>query len=116
MRRAAIVAPVRTPVGTFGGALREVPVEDLAALVIRAVVDRSGIDPALIEDVVLAQSYPNSETPCIGRWAALHAGLPVEVPAVQLDRRCRSGLQAVATLDMVGPRGPAGTGCARARR
>ena len=101
MRRAAIVAPVRTPVGTFGGSLREVPVEDLAALVVRAVVDRSGIDGARIEDVVFAQSYPNSETPCIGRWAALHAGLPVAVPGFQLDRRCGSGLQAVATAAMM---------------
>jgi acetyl-CoA C-acetyltransferase len=101
MRRAAIVAPVRTPVGTFGGSLRDVPVEDLAALVIRATVDRSGIDATLIDDVVLAQSYPNSETPCLGRWAALHAGLPVAVPGLQLDRRCGSGLQAVATAAMM---------------
>jgi acetyl-CoA C-acetyltransferase len=101
MRRAAIVAPVRTPVGTFGGSLREVPVEDLAAIVIGAVVDRSGIDPAVIDDVVIAQSYPNSETPCIGRWAALHSGLPIEVPGFQLDRRCGSGLQAVATAAMM---------------
>ncbi|MER7618079.1 acetyl-CoA C-acyltransferase, partial [Nonomuraea wenchangensis] len=97
MRRAAIVAPVRTPVGTFGGSLRPVPVEDLAATVIKAVVERSGIDPELIEDVAMAQSYANSETPSIGRWAALHAGLPVHVPGFQLDRRCGGGLQAVVT-------------------
>ena len=66
MRRAAIVAPVRTPVGTFGGSLRGVPVETLAATVIRATLARSGIDPARIEDVVFAQSYASSETPCIG--------------------------------------------------
>ena len=60
-----------------------------------------GSTPALIDDVVLAQSYPNSETPCIGRWAALHAGLPVAVPGLQLDRRCGSGLQAVATAAMM---------------
>jgi acetyl-CoA C-acetyltransferase len=101
MRRAAIVAPVRTPVGTFGGSLREVPVEDLAALVVQAVVDRSGIDPQQIDDVVVAQSYPSSEVPCIGRWAALHAGLPVAVPGFQLDRRCGSGLQAIATAAMM---------------
>jgi acetyl-CoA C-acetyltransferase len=88
MRRAAIVAPVRTPVGVFGGALRPVPVEDLAATVIKAVVERSGIDPERIEDVAMAQSYANSETPCVGRWAVLHAGLPVGVPGFQLDRRC----------------------------
>jgi len=101
MRRAAIVAPVRTPVGTFGGSRRDVPVEDLAALDIQSVVQRSGIDPALIDDVVVAQSYPNSEVPCIGRWAALHADLPIAVPGFQLDRRCGSGLQAVATAAMM---------------
>jgi acetyl-CoA C-acetyltransferase len=101
MRRAAIVAPVRTPVGAFGGALRPVPVEKLAATVIRATLERSGIDPARVEDVVFAQSYANSETPCIGRWAALEAGLPIEVPGMQLDRRCGGGLQAVVTAAMM---------------
>jgi acetyl-CoA C-acetyltransferase len=101
MRRAAIVCPLRTPVGTFGGSLRAVPVEELAATVVRAVVQRSGIEPARIDDVVFAQSYANSETPCVGRWAALQAGLPVEVPGLQLDRRCGGGLQAVVTAAMM---------------
>jgi acetyl-CoA C-acetyltransferase len=100
-RRAAIVAPMRTPVGTFGGSLRGVPVEDLAATAIKAVLDRTGIDPELIDDVAFAQSYVNGETPCIGRWAALHAGLPVSVPGLQLDRRCGGGLQAVITAAMM---------------
>jgi Thiolase, N-terminal domain len=101
MSRAAIVAPVRTAVGRFGGTLRPVPAEDLAATVIRAVVARSGIDPERIEDVVMAQSYANSEAPCIGRWAALQAGLPIAVPGLQIDRRCGGGLQAVATAAMM---------------
>lgn len=101
MRRAAIVQSVRTPVGKFLGSLSTVPVEALCAAVVRAVVDRSGVDPALIEDVVFAQSYANSETPCIGRWAALSAGLPIEVPGMQLDRRCGGGLQAIATAAMM---------------
>src|SRR5215469_12616763 len=101
IRRAAIVAPMRTPVGTFGGALRDVPVEVLAATVIKAVVQQTGIDPELIEDVSLAQSYGSGETPCIGRWAALQAGLPVSVPGIQLDRRCGGGLQAVVTAAMM---------------
>ena len=101
MRRAAIVSPLRTPVGAFGGALLPVPVEELAAVVIRAIVDRTGIDPVRIEDVVMAQSYANSEAPCIGRWAALQAGLPVGVPGMQLDRRCAGGLQAIATAAMM---------------
>ena len=100
-RRAAIVSPVRTAVGAFGGALRPVPVETLAASVVKAVVARSGIDPARIEDVVFAQSYANSEVPCVGRWAALEAGLPVGVPGMQLDRRCGGGLQAIATAAMM---------------
>lgn len=101
MRRATIVTPLRTPVGTFGGSLRPVSVEELAATTVRAVVEKSGIDPARIDDVVFAQSYASSETPCVGRWAALQAGLPVTVPGMQLDRRCGGGLQAVATAAMM---------------
>jgi acetyl-CoA C-acetyltransferase len=101
MRRAAIVAPMRTPVGTFGGSLRDVPVENLAATAITAVLAQTGIDPELIEDVSFAQSYASGETPCVGRWAALEAGLPVSVPGLQLDRRCGGGLQAIATAAMI---------------
>jgi acetyl-CoA C-acetyltransferase len=100
VRRAAIVAPVRSPVGSFGGSLRPLRAEDLAARVIEAVIDRSGVDPGAIEDVVFAQSYANSEAPCIGRWAALHAGLPITLPGLQIDRRCGGGLQAVITAAM----------------
>ena len=100
MRRAAIVAPVRTAVGTFGGSLRVLRAEDLAAKVVEATVQRSGVDPGRIEDVVFAQSYANSEAPCIGRWVALHANLPVSVPGLQIDRRCGGGLQAVITAAM----------------
>lgn len=101
MRRAAIVSPLRTPVGAFGGSLRPVPVEELAAITIRELLARTQIDPGRIDDVVFAQSYANSETPCVGRWAALQAGLPVEVPGMQLDRRCGGGLQAVVTAAMM---------------
>ncbi|RZL75254.1 MAG: acetyl-CoA C-acyltransferase [Rhodococcus sp. (in: high G+C Gram-positive bacteria)] len=101
MRRAALVAPVRTAVGRFGGALRDVPAETLAATVIKETVARSGIDPLLIEDVVMGQSYANSEAPCIGRWAALEAGLPIRVAGLQTDRRCGTGLQALVTASMM---------------
>ncbi|MDI9941435.1 MULTISPECIES: acetyl-CoA C-acetyltransferase [Rhodococcus] len=101
MRRAALVAPVRTAVGRFGGALRDVPAETLAANVIKETVARSGIDPILIEDVVMGQSYANSEAPCIGRWAALEAGLPIRVAGLQTDRRCGTGLQALVTASMM---------------
>ncbi len=101
MRRAAIVSPVRTPVGKFLGGMASVPAEELAATAIKAVVNRSGIDAEKIDDVVLAQSYANSEAPCIGRWAALAADLPIEVPGTQVDRRCGGGLQAIANASMM---------------
>jgi acetyl-CoA C-acetyltransferase len=88
-------------VGTFGGSLRSVPVEVLGATVVRAVLERTGLDPSLIEDVVFAQSYASGETPCVGRWIALEAGLPVGVPGMQIDRRCGGGLQAVVNAAMM---------------
>ncbi len=95
MRDIIISTPLRTPVGRFGGALRSVPVQELAATLIRAVVERSGVDPERIEDVVLGHAYPSGEAPALGRVAALDAGLPVGVPGFQLDRRCGSGLFAL---------------------
>lgn len=101
MRRAAIVTPLRTPVGRFLGGLSTLPAEVLGAEIIKTVVAKSGVEPARIDDVVFAQSYANSEAPCIGRWAALAAGLPLEVPGIQLDRRCGGGLQAIVTAAMM---------------
>lgn len=101
MKRAAIVSPLRTPVGAFGGALKGVPVEELGATVARAIVERTGLDPARIDDVVFAQSYASGETPCTGRWVALQAGFPIEVAGMQLDRRCGGGVQALATAAMM---------------
>jgi acetyl-CoA C-acetyltransferase len=101
IKRAAIVSPLRTPVGAFGGSLRPVPVEELGAVVARAVVERTGIDPGMIEDVVFAQSYQNGETPCTGRWVALQAGFPIDVAGMALDRRCGGGLQAIVTAAMM---------------
>jgi acetyl-CoA C-acetyltransferase len=90
-----ICAPVRTAVGRYGGVFKDVQATALGAAVISAVVKRAGVDPGLIDDVIFGQCYPNGEAPALGRVAALDAGLPVEVPGVQLDRRCGSGLQAV---------------------
>ena len=101
MKRAAIVSPLRTPIGAFGGALKSVPVEELGATVARAIVQRTRLDPALIDDVVFAQSYTNGETPCTGRWIALQAGFPIGVAGMQLDRRCGGGLQAIAMAAMM---------------
>ena len=100
LREAVICEPVRTPVGGYGGAFREVTAATLAATVIRAVLDRTGIAPDAVDDVILGQCYPNGEAPAIGRVAALDAGLPVEVPGIQIDRRCGSGLQAIVNAAM----------------
>ena len=100
MRDAVICSPLRTAVGTFGGMFADVPVQELASTVVRAVLDRTGIDPERVDDVVLGQGYPNGEAPALGRVAALDAGLPVSVPGTQLDRRCGSGLQAVLDAAM----------------
>jgi len=100
MRRAVIVSPLRTAVGAFGGSLRALPADQLAATILKALVERSGIDPERIDEVVMAQSYSNSEAPCLGRYGALAAGLPIGVAGMTLDRRCGSGLQAVIDAAM----------------
>jgi acetyl-CoA C-acetyltransferase len=84
-------------VGKYLGSFSDVPAEGLAEKAIRAVVDRSGVDPASIHDVIFAQSYANGEASSIGRWAALAADLSLEVPGMQLDHRCAGGLTALAT-------------------
>lgn len=100
MRDAVICTPVRTPVGRYGGVFNEVPVAALAATVLRGLVERSGLDPARVEDVVWGQGYANGDAPALGRVAALDAGFPVDVPGIQIDRRCGSGLQAVIDAAM----------------
>ena len=101
MREVAIVSPVRTPVGRFGGTLRSVSAAELGALVIREVMDRSGLDPERVDEVILGNGYPSGEAPAIGRLCALMAGLPLEVPGYQLDRRCSSGLQSILNASML---------------
>jgi acetyl-CoA C-acetyltransferase len=100
MTDAVICEPLRTPVGRYGGMFKDVPALDLASTVLRGLLERSGLDPAEVDDVLFGQCYPNGEAPAIGRVAALDAGFPVEVPGLQLDRRCGSGLQAVAYAAM----------------
>ncbi len=95
MRDAVICEPLRTPVGRFGGVFRDVSVTTLATTVIGQLIARTGLPADQIDDVMLGQGYPNGEAPALGRVAALDAGLPVDVPGMQIDRRCGSGLQAV---------------------
>jgi acetyl-CoA C-acetyltransferase len=95
MRDAVICEPVRTPIGGFGGSLKNLTAADLGEAALRGLLTRTGLDPGVIEEVVLGHCYPTSEAPAIGRVVALNAGLPVTVTGLQVDRRCGSGLQAV---------------------
>jgi acetyl-CoA acyltransferase len=96
MREVVIVEAVRTPVGKRGGCFRRIHPVDLAAVVLDEVVRRAGIDKRLVEDIVMGCVTPVGEQGWnIGRLAALRAGFPVEVPAVQINRMCGSGQQAI---------------------
>ena len=101
LRRVAICTPLRTPVGKFLGTLAPMGAGELGAVILKALIERSGVDPARVDDVVFSQGYGNAEAPAIGRWSWLAAGLPIEVPGYQLDRRCGSGLQAVVNAAMM---------------
>src|SRR5262245_25909341 len=96
MTDAFITTALRTPVGRAGGALAAVRADDLAAIAVKAVVERSGIPPARIEDVIFGcTNQAGEDNRNVARMAALLAGLPVEVPGQTVNRLCGSGLQAV---------------------
>jgi len=101
MHEVAIVSPVRTAVGNFGGGLKDIPAAELGATVIKAVLEQTGLEPDKIDEVILGHGYPSGEEPAIGRLCALKAGLPIEVPGYQLDRRCSSGLQSILNACMM---------------
>jgi acetyl-CoA C-acetyltransferase len=101
MKRAAIVSPIRTAVGKFQGSLASMTAGELGAVILRELVARTKIDPEKIDDVIFAQGYGSGEAPCIARYSALAADLPISVPGYQLDRRCGSGLQAVIDAAMM---------------
>jgi 3-oxoadipyl-CoA thiolase len=93
---AVIISAVRTPVGRYGGGLAELRPDDLAALAIRAAVERAGIDPLEIEDVVLGcANQAGEDNRNVARMAALLAGMPQEVPGTTVNRLCASGLEAI---------------------
>jgi acetyl-CoA C-acetyltransferase len=100
VREAVICEPVRSPVGRYGGSLKDVPAAKLAATVITSLLERCSMPVDAVDEVILGQAYPSGEDPAIGRVAALDAGLPIEVTGLQLDRRCGSGLQAVLDAAM----------------
>jgi len=88
-------------VGRFGGSLSAVTAGELGAVILKALIERSGIDPERVDDVIFGHGYPSGEAPSIGRWSWLAAGLPHSVPGFQLDRRCGSGLEAIIEASMM---------------
>jgi len=92
-----IVSPLRTPVGAHGGALRSLRAQDLACIVFKAVLERTGIDPGILDEVILANIGQPSDAANIGRVAALMAGVPIHVPAFTVQRNCASGMQAITS-------------------
>lgn len=95
MRETVICAPVRTPIGRYGGMFKALTAVDLGVTALKGLLERTGLAPDAVQDVILGHCYPNSDAPAIGRVVALDSGLPVTVPGMQVDRRCGSGLQAV---------------------
>ena len=95
IREVVIAAAARTPIGSYLGVFREVPAYELGAVVLNEAVRRANIDPALVEEVIMGQSYQSGEYVNIARMALLTAGWPVEVPGITFDRRCCSGLDTV---------------------
>ncbi|HEY1866903.1 MAG TPA: acetyl-CoA C-acyltransferase, partial [Candidatus Cybelea sp.] len=95
-REVWVIDAVRTPIGRYGGRLAGVRPDDLAAVVVRAIVERTGVDPAAIDDVHFgAANQSGEDNRNVARMAALLAGLPVEVPGVTVNRLCGSSLAAI---------------------
>lgn len=97
MKEVFIAAAVRTPIGTHGGALKSLQAQDLAEIVFRAVLDRTGVDPAALDEVILGNIAQPSDAANIGRVAALMAGVPFEVPGYTVARNCASGIQSITS-------------------
>src|SRR3954449_10468094 len=97
MTEVVLVSGVRTAIGRFQGGFANTPASDLAAAVIRAAVERAGIAPSDVDQVILGCVGQVAEDAYIARHAAVKAGLPVEVPAYTVNRICGSGLEAINT-------------------
>src|SRR5262245_46985716 len=96
MRRALIIDAVRTPIGRYGGALKSCRPDDLAALVLKKIVERTKIDPAMVDDVYMGDANQTGEdNRNVARMAVLLAGLPESIPGCTVNRLCASGLEAI---------------------
>jgi len=100
LKKVVIISGVRTPVGRYMGALKEVPAFDLGALVLKEAVKRAGVDPGQVDEVILGQSYQSGEYVNIARMSVLKAGWPDTIPGITLDRRCCTGLDVICFAAM----------------
>jgi acetyl-CoA C-acetyltransferase len=100
MKNIAIVGAVRTPIGNYGGSLKNIPAYDLAALVLNNLIKRVNITPKEIDTVIMGQNYQSGEYVNIARMSLLKAGWPDKIPALTMDRRCCSGFDAIALGSM----------------
>lgn len=98
MKDVMIVDGVRTPIGRMGGALSSLRAEELAALVLKRLVEKTKLDPAIVDDVLIGTAISNHSAPNLGRWAVLKAGFPYSVPGQTIERQCGSSLQAMNTV------------------
>jgi acetyl-CoA C-acetyltransferase len=97
MKEVFIAGAVRTPIGNHGGALKSLRAQDLAEIVFRAVLERTGVDPAVLDEVILGNIGQPSDAANIGRVAALMAGVPIQVPGFTVARNCASGIQSITS-------------------
>ena len=95
MKNVVIVSGVRTPIGSYSGSLHNIQVYKFTSLILNEVIKKATIEPSLVDDVIMGQSYQNGECANGARMALLEAGWPDEIPGVTLDRRCCSGLDAI---------------------
>ncbi|MFH1090102.1 MAG: thiolase family protein [Pseudomonadota bacterium] len=99
MKDVVLVDGVRTPIGRMGSSLASLRVEDLSTVVMKEVINKTGLDPAQFGDVIWGMALKTGTALSLARWAALKAGVPVEVPATTIERQCISGLQALIFAD-----------------
>ncbi|MGC8906909.1 MAG: thiolase family protein [Desulfomonilaceae bacterium] len=97
MKDVLIIQGVRTPIGRMGGALASLRPEELAAIALKGLIDKTGIDPTLIDDIIIGHACSNNAAVNIARWASLKAGIPCTVPAQTVERQCGSSLQTLVT-------------------
>lgn len=95
MREVVIASAVRTPIGKFGGSLKDVPARKLGAIVIKEALNRAGVDPAMVDEVIMGCVLQGGLGQNVSRQMSLDAGLPVEVPTFTINKVCGSGLRAV---------------------